>query len=481
MRVVLFNPRATRRSRKPRFPTGLGEVCAELHGRFEYRIVDGNLRDAPPAISSLLPKAKGKSVLGISVMPGFQAVGAISVSKEIKSRHAQVNIIWGGFFSSSYPRTILNSGYVDAVAVGQGTATFLETLSALRTREIKELEIPGLMTRDEANGFRFTPRPMGPMSSNEIPYHTFPMKEYLQPTGIGKRTLYYASSMGCTQTCSFCGIKQVYGGARSWYRQPPELVEQQIRKVQAAYGADSVQFVDADQFAEEQWAFELLDRLSALQLAWRGYARVEFMFRQKEDFWHWLKGTGCACLFLGAEGADADELFHMTKTVTVEQTLEVARHCREVEILPEFSYVIGSPRETADTLNATISSIRRLKRICPRSNVIIYFYSGPCRESALSPAHSETALEELVRGDNYNRMVWNSLQHTSLEHRVVRRAVAFRRVLYSRFPKVTDVSRSTVAEWLSKTIAAWRYQLGVYGNPIELECLDRLANISKIE
>lgn len=90
-------------------------------------------------------------------------------------------------------------------------------------------------------------------------------------------------------------------------------------------------------------------------------------------------------------------------------------------------------------------------------------------------------MEELVRGDNYNRMVWNSLQHTSLEHRVVRRAVAFRRVLYSRFPKVTDVSRSTVAEWLSKTIAAWRYQLGVYGNPIELECLDRLANISKIE
>jgi hypothetical protein len=125
--ILFVNPRVTRPKNR-RFPLSLMMVGAALPDGTSWEIVDGNRPDVDTfanLIAHVERQAGGNDavrVIAMSVMPGPQLVSAVPLTKMIKARFPSLPIAWGGYFPSLYPKPVLNSGYVDWIIRGQGSA-----------------------------------------------------------------------------------------------------------------------------------------------------------------------------------------------------------------------------------------------------------------------------------------------------------------------------------------------------------------------
>ena len=145
---MLFNPRSARTNH--RIPNSILAVAASIDGKYDYAIVDGNMEADPwPKIESYL--ATGEfSFFGSTSMPGPQLKQSIPISKKIRERYPDIKIIWGGYFPSNQPRSVLTSGFVDFIVNGPGDKCFPALLDALSNDKPYEL-IPNLIYRSGDN------------------------------------------------------------------------------------------------------------------------------------------------------------------------------------------------------------------------------------------------------------------------------------------------------------------------------------------
>ncbi len=139
--LVLYNPPSSARH-KPVMPLALLALGALLEGRHDYTIVDGNLDRDPLATIDRLVR-DGADILGVTVMPGPQLADAVPLCRELKSRHPQLRIVWGGYFPTQHWDVSLKSGYVDYVVRGHGEVVFLSLIDRLAAGD-DPTDLPGL-------------------------------------------------------------------------------------------------------------------------------------------------------------------------------------------------------------------------------------------------------------------------------------------------------------------------------------------------
>src|SRR3954469_7564525 len=132
-KVLLFNPRSA--NYKPRIPNSILSIAASIEGLFEYVIVDGNLETDPEQKILGYLSQGGFKYFGCTCMPGPQLKQAIPISKKIRHLFPEVTIVWGGYFPSNQPASVLDSGYVDFIVNGPGDKTFPALISALEHGE----------------------------------------------------------------------------------------------------------------------------------------------------------------------------------------------------------------------------------------------------------------------------------------------------------------------------------------------------------
>src|ERR1700756_529140 len=371
--IILYHPRATR-PRNRRLPLAVLALAAALEGREEYEIVDGNLEENPTArILELIDRHKVE-LLGVSAMPGPQMVAAMETSREVRRLRPKVPICWGGYFASIYPDAALNARYVDFVARGQGEDTLIELVEALRGKRALD-SIKGLSYKDmfglrRDNG----ERPMkGPDEFPWSPFHRLPVEKYLRPSFFGKRTAVHHASIGCPFNCSFCGVHAAYG--REERMESPERTVAILKHLIAEYGADSVQFYDMNFFLREDHARTLCELMEPLNLRWWCEGRVDIMSRYSDETMAAIARAGCTMIFFGAESGSDWALQEMQKGITTDQTLTMARRTREFGIIPEFSFVVGNPKDPERDTHETLRFIRKIKKINPDSEIIVQHYT----------------------------------------------------------------------------------------------------------
>src|ERR1700744_2748218 len=71
-------------------------------------------------------------------MPGPQLRQAISAAKAVKEKHPYTKMIWGGYFPSNQPESVLYSNYVDFIINGPGDHAFPLLIDALEAGEPHE-------------------------------------------------------------------------------------------------------------------------------------------------------------------------------------------------------------------------------------------------------------------------------------------------------------------------------------------------------
>jgi len=480
--IILLNPRATK-PRNRRFPLSVMALGAVLEGREEYEIVDGNVDDHPVETILELIRIHRVEMLGVTVMPGPQMVAAIAVCREIRKIHPKIPIVWGGYFPSIYADAALNARYVDYVVRGQGEDTLLELIDAIRGKRPLDA-IHGLSYKDMFGLHRHNPERLmkGPDAFPWPPFHRVPVEKYLRPSFFGKRTAAHHASIGCPFHCSFCGVHAAYGTRE--LLESPARTEAILRHLKMEFGADSVQFYDMNFFMGENHAREVARRIEPLGFRWWCEARVDIFNRYSDETLEALKRAGCTMIFFGAESGSDWVLKEMQKDITTEQTVAVAQRIRQFGIIPEFSFVIGNPRDPERDTRETLQFIRKLKKINGESEIIIYHYTPvPQRTSMYGEIDGQVAFP--LSPEEWATKRWMDFTlridpNTPWLTRKTKKLIDnFEVVVSSRWPTVQDIRAPRWGRALLQSLSSWRYAARVYAFPKELRWAQQFISLRK--
>ena len=484
--LVLYNPPSSAR-RKPVMPLALLALGALLEDRHEYTIVDGNLD--PHALETIDRHVRaGADTLGVTVMPGPQLADAVPVCRELKSRHRDLRIIWGGYFPTQHFDVCLKSGYVDYVVRGHGEVVFQSLVDRLVKGE-DPTDMVGLAYR-QPDGMPFT-NPTAPIPHPdhmpEFPYHRIDVGRYARQSFMGRRTLAHHSSYGCPFFCNFCAVVNMVGGR--WLAQSAERTANVARRLVTDYGADAVEFYDNNFFVHEARTVEFAERILDLGIGWWGDSRIDTLLRYSDRSWQLMRESGLRMVFMGAESGSDETLKRMNKggSASTDKTLAMAEKARQYGIVPEFSFVLGNPPDPEGDVRVTLEFIRKVKRVNPHAEIIMYVYTpvplaGELYEQAKAEgfAFPET-LEEWISSDWQDFAQRRSAQIPWLADPIRRHLRDFERVLSAYYPTITNPSLRGVRRVMLRAASAWRYHLGFYSYPLELRPLQRLLAYQRPE
>ncbi|HVC83534.1 MAG TPA: cobalamin-dependent protein [Chloroflexota bacterium] len=469
--LILYNPRAA--VSKARIPMSLMALAALLEGKRAYEIVDGNLDPDPQrTIAEIVEAGQGPHYLLCTVMPGPQMAWAVPHCRALKARFPALTVVWGGYFPSMHPEVCLNSGYVDFIVQGQGEHTLLELLDVVE-RGGGLSTVLGIWYRDGITLRHTPPRPLAdPNTMPRFPYHRLPMERYLGHTFMGHRTVCHHSSVSCPFPCSFCAVIRVFG--RAWLAETPERMHGTLRHLQDTYGVDAVEFYDNNFFTQEARTLEFAQRIAGMGLSWWGEGRVDTLLKYSDRTWEGMRASGLKSVFMGAESGSQEALKQMRKDpLKIHDTLAIAQRCQQYGVIPEFSFVLGNPRNPHQDIVDSIAFIRRLKQVSPLCEVSLYLYTpmpgGDLYDEAVAQGFAyPTTLDEWIteRWLRFSGMRDPATPWlTTADVGLVR---DFETVLNAHFPSYTDIKLTRLQRALLRTISTPRYRFQIYRKPLEL-------------
>ncbi len=486
-KVLLFNPRSSRS--KPRIPNSILQVAASIHPAYEVIFVDGNLESDPEKKIIDYLKNNAVSVFGCTVMPGPQLQQAIPITKKIKALFHEVKTIWGGYFPSNQPEPVLNSGYVDVIVNGMGDKCFLQLLQAFETNSALDA-IPNLIFKKD-NDIIFTKKDeiYDPDQLPPLPYQKlsefYDLKNYLGKTYLGSKTIAYHSSFGCPFTCSFCAVVPIYNAR--WKGQSAQTIYQNITYLKSQFGGNAIEFHDNNFFVSEKRTLEFSRLIKNENMVWWGEGRIDTIDKYQDDTLKQMREAGCKMIFFGAETGNDAVLKKMDKggTQSGEQILRFAERIAKFDIIPEYSFVLGTPGanevEVNKQIDEDIEFIKKIKRVNPATEIIIYVYSPVAvKDSEMYKAvigagfSFPKKLEEWISPEWENFDLRKNPLTPWLKPYMIDKIKNFETVLNGYYPTVSDIRLSKIQKQLIKLYSSPRYHLHMHKFPVGIKALQKL-------
>ena len=479
--IILYNPQSSP-NKKPVLPMSLLALGAQLEGAHEYRIIDGNLVNSGlEALASAIDEDRA-DILGMTVMPGPQLSDALPIVRALRERYPELTIVWGGYFPTLHPKPVLASGYIDYVIRGHNEISFRTMVDRLRAGEPVG-RLPGLAPRGCKEELLTSSAPGFVPDINQLPdfpYHRVPMTRYLRRTFMGSRTISHHASYGCPFRCNFCAVVNMVNGRYS--AQTAERLAATVETLVKDYNANAVEFHDNNFFVGEKRIAEFSRRIEGFGIGWWGYGRIDTMDKFSDDTFGRLRDSGLKMVFMGAETGSDETLARMNKggRQTTKQTISLARRMAHFDIVPEMSFVLGSPPDPDGDVKNTMNFIRRVKAANPATEIILYLYSPvPLAGDLYSQARASgfkfpQTLDAWADADWVDFAQHRSADLPWLNDSVKQRISDFQRVLQATYPTVTDPRLRGFNRAALRLLGSWRYRLRFYRYPLELRLLNRI-------
>jgi radical SAM superfamily enzyme YgiQ (UPF0313 family) len=422
-------------------------------------------------------------------MPGPQLRQAIPISKKIKELFPDIKIIWGGYFPSNQPETVLASGYVDFIVNGMGDKCFPELLHALEHQQSFE-EISNLIylkdgkiiitKKDEIYDQDLLP---------SLPYEKlnsfYDLKKYLGKTYLGTKTLAYHSSFGCPFTCSFCAVVPIYNAR--WKGRSAQHIYKDILFLKEKFGGNAIEFHDNNFFVSEKRTVEFSRLIQKENMIWWGEARIDTTDKYKDDSLKLMRDAGCKMIFFGAETGNDALLSKMDKggTQSGEQILRFAERIGKFDIIPEYSFVLGTPAATEQEVNRQIDEdiafIRKVKSVNPNTEIIIYVYSPvPVKGSEMYNEVLKSGFKFPEKLEDWISPAWENFDLRKnpltpwLKPSMIDKIKNFETVLNGYYPTVSDIRMSAFQRKLIRLYSTPRYKLNFHQFPYGIKLVQKL-------
>lgn len=484
--VILFNPRAAKH--KPRIPNSILAIAATIEGKLPYVIVDGNREEDPQAVIEAYLLNGNYNCFACTVMPGPQLKQAIPITRMVRKQFPTCITVWGGYFASNQSTVVMESGLVDYVIYGPGDRAFPELIEALHTGTSLH-NIPNLIWKES-----------GVITKNakdhlydqdqlpDLPYATlnrfYPITGYLGKTILGNKTIAYHSSIGCPFSCAFCGIVPIFQAR--WKGQSAEKIVEHILHLKNTYGGDAIEFHDNNFFVSEPRTLEFSRLMRNENMQWWGEGRIDTIDKYADSTLEAMRDSGCKMIFFGAETGDDQVLQLMDKggTQTALQIKQFAARMRKFNIIPEYSFVLGTPaatpKETRERIIRDIAFIREIKRINPDTEIIIYVYSPvPTEGSQLFEAVQQNGFAFPQTLDEWISPAWENFDLRKnpltpwLTPDMVDMIRNFETVLNGYYPTKSDIKLSAFKRAGIRAVSKWRYHAKAYTWPMEIKFLQK--------
>ncbi|MBC8172447.1 MAG: radical SAM protein [Chitinophagales bacterium] len=459
-----------------------------MEGKYPYVIVDGNIEADPWQKIEQHLLTGNYDVFASSVMPGPQLKQAIPYAKKIKESYPQVKIIWGGYFASNQNSVVMHSGLVDYIIYGPGDKAFPQLLSAIENGLPVDL-IPNIIHTVDGKIIKNHKDELYDQDElPPLPYKTlhsfYPLKGYLGKTYLGNKTIAYHSSVGCPFKCAFCGIVPIYNAR--WKGKSAQLIYDDIKYLKDHFGGDAIEFHDNNFFVSEKRTVEFCELIKKENMIWWGEGRIDTIDKYSDASLTAMREAGCKMIFFGAETGNDEILKIMDKggTQSAEQIKKFASRLKRFDIIPEYSFVLGTPADTEEQVNKQIDDdiqfIRTIKEINPNTEIIIYVYSPvPTEGSTLFEAckkagfHFPETLEDWISPHWENFDLRKNPLTPWLKPYMIDKIKNFETVLNGYYPTVSDVKLSPVKKKIISKISSLRYKFKMYQYPYEIKVLQK--------
>lgn len=486
-KVLFFNPRAA--ESKARVPNSILSIAASVEGKYDYAIVDGNLENDPKKVLFDYLATGAYGVFASTVMPGPQLKQAIPITREIREKYPHVKIVWGGYFASNHSKASINSGYIDYIIYGPGDVAFPMLMDAMSTNAPLH-QIPNLIFKENGSIVKTKKDELYDQDAlPPLPYEKlnsfYPMEKYIGKSVLGTRTFAYHSSVGCPFKCAFCGLVPIYNGR--WRGRSAEKIYEDIKGVKEKYDINAVEFYDSNFFVSEKRVVEFSKLVKNDSLVWWGEGRIDTIDRYSDESLSLMREAGCMMIFHGAESGNDEMLKKMDKggTQSGEQIKRFAARMAKFDIIPEYSFIVGTPAATEEEVNKQIDFdiqfIREIKEINPKTEIIIYVYSPvPTEGSQLSHDVIKAGFHFPQTLDEWTNPQWESFDlHRNpltpwLKPYMIKKIKDFETVLNGYYPTVTDTKLTPFRVKLLKGLSSFRYKKNWNKFPYEIKVAQRL-------
>jgi len=340
------------------FNTAIAYLCSYLNKRgFTYDFVN-SFQDNKKVLAE---KLSHKNILTIAITTTFyvSALPILEIIEFIKRYNPNAKIILGGPFVSTQVRvqdheslyhlfdsTIGADIYVNS---SQGEATLVKIIEALKhdlpLDNIKNIYFRG----QDGTGLKetFVEDENNKLAENMVNWDLF-------AGHIGEFAA-VRTTVSCPFSCAFCGYPEHAG---KFQLVPVDDVEKELIQINRLGKIELINFID-DTFNVPIERFkEILKILikNKFSFKWYSYLRCQYVDGETVRM---MKDSGCEGVFLGIESGNDQILKNMNKATNTDSYLRGIELLKEQEIVTFGNFIIGFPGETPETVENTVSFIKK--------------------------------------------------------------------------------------------------------------------------
>lgn len=369
----------------PVLPIGLCQLASAVaRAGIPCKVVDlcfakNPLVELGRAIHAERPRLIGVTIRNVDNCDYQQPVYYLPYIRQVIERIREVTdvpVVIGGTGTSLAPQRVLDAVGADLAVAGPGEEVFVHIYRRLVEGGEALADLPRIqhgkrVPLNDSNGPQFA------RWLDMRPY-----KKQAVPISVQSRR-------GCPFRCVYCEYAHIEGGSAHELFEVEQVVESIDRAVRTT-GIQLVEFIDSTFNAPPSYTMELCEALSRHRVA-RAYhaSGINPRFGGKEVLTA-MKNAGFTAVYCSPDAAAEGTIKGYRKDFTMEQLSALARDTSELDLAVLWSFIIGGPGETPETLRETLRFIR--EEIDPNQTVML---------TPRMRIYPGSALLELAREEGY--------------------------------------------------------------------------------
>ncbi len=333
-------------------PVGLLALAAVLRdAAYSVTVIDGAV--TPGYLRKVEHETAGALCFGVSLLTGPMIDGAVAAARQVKRLRPDLPVIFGGWHPSLLPEQTLREPFVDIVVRNQGEKTLLEITDCLE-RGLSLDGVAGCSFKRDGRPVSNADRPVLRLGALPAPAYDLSDFDAYEQAGA-KRTLPYATSVGCPYACSYCTDTVFY--KRRFNALPAERVVSEVTRLVQAHNIREVSLLDSNFLVDTGRAVTIARGFlaSGVRFSWTFQASTDLLCRMSDEDVALMGRSGLRHIGFGTESGSAEVLSLMNKPhQTVPDMFESARKARQAGIRVTFNLIFGFPGETEKHRSETL-------------------------------------------------------------------------------------------------------------------------------
>ncbi len=332
---------------------GIASIGGNIDSEHDVFLVD--LIRKRRSVKKYLTKVIGKikpDIVGLSAM-AWQYDTCIKIAHLIKELRPEVRIVIGGYHATLMAEEIAESTesqWIDFIVRGEGEEACRRLVNALVGQD-DLINIPSLSFRDEDNGIFIHNERAGNLDLNTI---KLPIRDKRRLTwgyhlmNASIETL--ETSRGCTRSCNFCSMKNMYG--RTFRMYSIDRVLSDIDDIYYNRKVRSIFITDDNMVLNPTRVMELCDAIIA-----KDYKKLKLFVQadcitmsMREDMVKKMAAAGFCSVFLGIENGSKKNLSIAGKGDIVAASKQAIRNCHKHGMMVIGGLIFGFPEDDEESI-----------------------------------------------------------------------------------------------------------------------------------